>query len=395
MATLAAALDRLSLTSLDGLVRCLAVLPGGGAAAGYDSGTLRLFTCGGRPAGTLAGHDGPLSCLLWHHGLLWSGGADNLVHGWELGSQKRVRTLRGHHAALKSIFAGAEPGRVWSLSEDRTLRGWRTADGILTWQVRAESHVMHVAAVTPSWAACAEGSIVSVYALADGARTAQLAGHAAQVWCLLASPASIYTGSEDGTVRLWTPDGHCTRILKGHRSFVAALALTPDGGTLFSASGDGMVRAWRVETGECLLIIFVRACTLAFSPDGSLLLAGCADGTVRRFSCADGALLGECPAHAEPAHVIACCAATGQLWSGSYAGTVHAWRVAPPAAWDRITHFLWPQPFRAAARALLCCVHRSGCAASALGVGGATEAGLVDTILRALAATVAWDELGA
>ncbi|WP_159024550.1 WD40 repeat domain-containing protein [Streptomyces scabiei] len=91
----------------------------------------------------------------------------------------------------------------------------------------------------------------------------------------------LATASGDGILRLWDPAGR--QEIRGPVGMfpVVAMAFSPDGSLLATASGDGMVRLWdpatnknvhelRSASGEALLAV-------AFSPDGSLLATGGAD----------------------------------------------------------------------------------------------------------------------
>jgi hypothetical protein len=58
----------------------------------------------------------------------------------------------------------------------------------------------------------------------------------------------IATGGDDNVIRLWTPAGGLVRTLYGHSDAVHALAWSRDGKRLASASADGTLRVWDVET---------------------------------------------------------------------------------------------------------------------------------------------------
>ena len=55
----------------------------------------------------------------------------------------------------------------------------------------------------------------------------------------------VFTGGEDGLVRVWRlPDLEPVTDLRGHRSYVHALALAAGGRVLVSGGGDNTVRLW-------------------------------------------------------------------------------------------------------------------------------------------------------
>jgi WD40 repeat protein len=88
-----------------------------------------------------------------------------------------------------------------------------------------------------------------------------------------------------GTIRLWdSTSGEPRGQLTNHTWWVRALAFTPDGRLLASASADRTIRIWNVAD-QAELRCFRRhqdqVTTLAFLPDGKTLVSGGADGTVR------------------------------------------------------------------------------------------------------------------
>jgi RNA polymerase sigma factor (sigma-70 family) len=90
--------------------------------------------------------------------------------------------------------------------------------------------------------------------------------------------------------------------LEGHNSEIDALAFSPDGKALVSATGNlmnwgvrpGEVKLWEVATGKERreLQQHPEAVTaVAFSPDGKMLLTGCADHQARLWDPVNGKLL--------------------------------------------------------------------------------------------------------
>ena len=62
----------------------------------------------------------------------------------------------------------------------------------------------------------------------------------------------LATCSQDRTIKLWTVE-HLSNImtLSGHRRGVWDIAFHPIQKLLVSVAGDGMIKGWNLETGEC------------------------------------------------------------------------------------------------------------------------------------------------
>jgi dipeptidyl aminopeptidase/acylaminoacyl peptidase len=103
----------------------------------------------------------------------------------------------------------------------------------------------------------------------------------------------LATASDDGTARLWdvaTRRQIGTPMTIANGGAVTALAFSPDGQILATGSDDGTARLWDVATHRQIGVPmtadddFVR--DVAFSPDGTILATGSNDGTARLWDVA-------------------------------------------------------------------------------------------------------------
>jgi len=108
----------------------------------------------------------------------------------------------------------------------------------------------------------------------------------------------IATGSLDGAVKLWKPDGTELQTLLGHTDRVWGVAFSPDNSLLASASADGTVKLWQLDRKAGTKALLLRtlknhqwgAIGVVFSPDGQLIASAGLDRKVNLWK-RDGALL--------------------------------------------------------------------------------------------------------
>ena len=86
-------------------------------------------------------------------------------------------------------------------------------------------------------------------------------------------------------MRLWdVRSAAVLRTLHGHTDYIRAIAFSPDGKLLASASNDTTIKVWDTDSGAAIQALkdhnaYVTA--VAFSPDGKLLVSASGDKTVR------------------------------------------------------------------------------------------------------------------
>ena len=123
-----------------------------------------------------------------------------------------------------------------------------------------------------------------------------LEGHSSLVRAVAFSPDGKQLASASAlAVWLWdVGSGAALQTLEGHSSYVSAVAFSPDGKQLASASYDSTVRLWDAGSGAALQTLeghSDRVSAVAFSPDGKQLASASDDSTVRLWDAGSGAPL--------------------------------------------------------------------------------------------------------
>lgn len=181
-------------------------------------------------------------------------GKDRTIKIWETRTLSNVQTLKGHGSYVLDVAYSPDGQSLASVGSDNLLVLWDVKTGKKTVK-KKNSHYRAVNQV-----------------------------------CFSPDGTALYTASSDSLIKVWTlPELECVNTLKGHDSEVLALAVSPDGKTIFSAGRDKKLLCFDAATGEKIasitLIKNLYVAGILFSDDGQRVYVGDISGEILCLDC--------------------------------------------------------------------------------------------------------------
>ncbi|KAF4550270.1 Utp13 specific WD40 associated domain-containing protein [Elsinoe fawcettii] len=267
----------------------------------------------GADAGLLRGHDDIIITIDtdWSGHWLATGAKDNTARLWRLDPENNsfecYDTFTGHAESISAVaLPNAVPGQgsaartdplsyppafLVTGSQDKTVKKWdiassqrkgsKTTKAVYTRKAHdKEMNAIDVSHSSAMFASASQDRTVKIWDAESGESIGVLRGHKRGVWTVAFAPPStptisgesgsssgnrgmVVTGSGDKSVRIWSlNDFSCLRTFEGHTNSVLKVVWLPHdketpkkrqshGPRVASAAGDGLVKVWDAQGGEC------------------------------------------------------------------------------------------------------------------------------------------------
>ncbi|CAH0054523.1 unnamed protein product [Clonostachys solani] len=233
------------------------------------------------------------------------GAADGTLMIWDVKTGVCVDTLHAHSSYVESLSSSPKSHLLASGSRDGTIKIWdmtqlatqglgHLQDSDYTSSSEVHLGQVNATAVSKDGRYAASGGVdgkIMVWDAHDGVLVTTIQGHVKPICSIAFSEngKQLATASEDFEAKVWDVEkGLCCHTLTHEKREVNAVVFHPDG-SLFTASSDGLIRLWDLETSSCVTIpCEEEPVLLVLSNDGQRLASLEQNGRVKLWDVASG-----------------------------------------------------------------------------------------------------------
>ncbi len=231
------------------------------------------------------------------------------IHVWDAKSGKKLHTLKGHKKDVIGVAFGKNKNQLASAGDDKKLILWDVAAEKA--EFTSDDQNMQLSQVVYSPTDKAVGTVnragdLVIFAIDATGKNPKLTlstgvsdNGASNALAFTRDGAGIFTAGQDKKIKLTAgPDGmpgfgaaSVVRKFEGHTSAINSVAVSKDGATLVSGSGesgrsssDNAVIVWDVQSGKLDRVFqghMQAVIAVAIRPDGKQIASGSEDGSIR------------------------------------------------------------------------------------------------------------------
>ncbi|XP_047943570.1 zinc finger CCCH domain-containing protein 48-like [Salvia hispanica] len=248
-------------------------------------------------------------CNYWVQGSCRYGDTCKFLHHWSTDSFTLLTTLEGHKQAVTGITLPSGSDKLYSGSEDETVRVWDCQSGQLSSVVNLGCSVGCMLSEGP-WVFVGLTNLVKAWNVQTSMELS-LSGPVGQVYSIVVGNDLLFAGNKDGTILAWKFNAATNYFepaasLKGHT--LAVVTLVVGGNRMYSGSMDHTIRVWSLETLQCIQTLtghnHVVTSVLCWN---QFLISASLDNTVKFWATTESGNLEVTYTHTEEQGLITLC----------------------------------------------------------------------------------------
>lgn len=207
----------------------------------------------------LQGHQDSVYCTVWiSKDILVSGSRDKTLKVWDVNTGQCIRTIADEHdGSILCMRVNKEKSFLLTGSSDATCKVWSLPNLVPVTRLRGHGNsVLDVCFVNNHIVTSSRDHSLRVWHMTSGLELQQMRGHTASINAIEpVGDTQIVSASGDGTLKLWDIEtGKCLKTM-GHNNLGLA-CVRYSGNYLYSGGLEGKIRVWNIETGECINTLF-------------------------------------------------------------------------------------------------------------------------------------------
>ena len=176
---------------------------------------------------------------------------------WDVENRTRPRKLKGHSEAVRALAVTSNGKRVISASWDETFRVWDSSTGheLVKHRIPYDMWGMEILPDSMQLIYSSYEGIGRIINPQSGATLGTLEGHTDSINAIAGTPdgSCVVSASDDWTLKIWDLEASKTPPeFEHHNGKVIALRKTSDGKRIVTASEDKVFKIWEVDSGALL-----------------------------------------------------------------------------------------------------------------------------------------------